>query len=224
MVNPQKEHGYVGIANEIWDEVIRRNFTKRQKDILMFIWRLSYGCNRKVAHIPKQKDFELCGIRQGHIKAELEHLIDSKVILFDKEQKNYQFNKKYDEWDLSPVSQWDQERFRELLHLNLSQAKKSKKTVRKSEEKVTETGSYEGVNSGKKNYQNSNFSEDENLPKQEVCKNQKLTEKGSLENKNLLKREVGLTEKGSLTLPKRLRGKALRLSKKGLKIKRLKKK
>lgn len=117
--NPQPEHGYVKLANELWNELIRRNFTKRQKDILLFIWRLSYGCNLKEAFIPKLKDFEVCGIPATHIKKELLFLENAKVITWQQSEKLFSINKDYDFWQINPVVGWDFDRFNALIHQNL---------------------------------------------------------------------------------------------------------
>lgn len=119
-VNPQLENGHIRIANEIWDEIIRRDFSKRQKDILQFILRLSYGCNHKVAHVPLLRDFSLCGVTQNHITEELLYLKNCKVIDWSREDMFFSFNKNYEIWQVSPVKKWDDERFRELIHINLT--------------------------------------------------------------------------------------------------------
>lgn len=134
MANPQTENGFLRIANEIWNEVIRRDFSKRQKDIILFIWRLSYGCKKKHAFIPQLKDFELCGIGQQNIRKELEYLVSSRVIHWDEDGHIYSVNKDYERWQISPVKGWDKEKFKQLLHQNInhrtSQNEKSKPTVK----------------------------------------------------------------------------------------------
>ena len=119
MANAQPENGFVRLANDIWNELIRRNFTKRQKDILLFIWRLSYGCNLKEAFIEKLKDFEICGVPATHIKKELLFLENAKVITWHKNEKLFAIKKDYDLWQISPVMGWDSERFNFLIHQNL---------------------------------------------------------------------------------------------------------
>ncbi|MDP5277230.1 replication protein [Chengkuizengella axinellae] len=136
MANPQIENGYIKIANEIWDEIIRRNFSKRQKDILNLVWRLSYGCRRKKALIPLQKDFTICGVPQQHVKNELKYLESCKVLLWDQEKSEYEINKNYELWQVSPVTSWDSDRFHELIHLNISKQKQPKKIEEKPKPKV----------------------------------------------------------------------------------------
>jgi hypothetical protein len=119
-VNPQKENGHIQIANEIWDEIIRRDFSKRQKDIMQLILRLSYGCNKKTAHIPLLKDFALCGVSPTQITSELKYLRMCKVIDWDRDDMIFAFNKNYEIWQVSPVKWWDDERFKQLLHINIA--------------------------------------------------------------------------------------------------------
>lgn len=118
--NPQTENGHIQIANEIWEEIIRRDFSKRQLAILQLILRLSYGCRKKTATIPKLKDFEVCGVGKTNITQELKYLTTTKVIVWDKEENTFTFNKDYDMWQISPVKGWDEEVFKELLHINLT--------------------------------------------------------------------------------------------------------
>lgn len=189
MTDSRKKNGFVGIANQIWDEVIRRDFTKRQKDILLFIWRLSYGCNQEIAIIPMLKDFALCGVGKGHIGAELKHLENCKVIT--RNNNEYRFNENYDYWQISPVKGWDSNRFDELIFTNLVNAKKTRK-------KVTETGTEKGEEFGKvqpaESYQNRNSPEVEELPKQEPLKEPSVTETVTENGNQLLKQELSVTE------------------------------
>ncbi|WP_426453809.1 replication protein [Paenibacillus sp. S-38] len=161
MANPQTENGYIRIANEIWDEVIRRDFSKRQKDIMHFIWRLSYGCRKKAAFIPKLVHFELCGVGKNHIKDELLYLESCKVLFWDREAKLFEVNKNYDEWQVSPVKGWDEFRFEELIALNL------KESSQNGNEKVPETGT--------KKFPKQELSKDgenEKFPKEELLSSQ----------------------------------------------------
>lgn len=119
MADTQPEKGFVRLANDLINELIRRNFTKRQKDILLYVWRMSYGCNLKVAHIPKLKDFEICGVPATHIKSELKHLENANVINWDRKEKLFSIKKDYDLWQITPVVGWESERFNALIHLNL---------------------------------------------------------------------------------------------------------
>ncbi|WP_339248110.1 replication protein [Paenibacillus sp. FSL R10-2796] len=120
MANPQPENGFVKLANEIWNEIIRRDFSKRQKDIILFIWRLSYGCQKKTASIPLLKYFELCGVGYQNIRKELDHLSNCRVIVWNKNNNIFAVNKDYEQWQISPVKGWNEEIFKDLVSKNIN--------------------------------------------------------------------------------------------------------
>ncbi|EGL82073.1 primosome, DnaD subunit [Caldalkalibacillus thermarum TA2.A1] len=103
MANPQKENGYTAIANEILDEVARRKFSGSQFRILMAIWRLTYGFQRKSHAISLNLLVEKTGLNKDTVKQQIKKLYDNKVIVIVKEAtfnspREIGFNKNYDEW------------------------------------------------------------------------------------------------------------------------------
>ncbi|WP_049827566.1 replication protein [Paenibacillus polymyxa] len=144
MVSPQLEKGFIGIANDIWDEIISRKFTERQQKILKLILRLSYGCQKKSAIIPLLTHFELCGVRIQDAKKEITYLKECKVIEWNEKQL-YALNKNYDEWRVSLVKEWNKDRFKELISLNLSMNKVTKSVSEQAGDRVE---SYENCKSG----------------------------------------------------------------------------
>jgi len=112
-----------------------RDFSKRQRSIIDFILRLSWGCGKKTAIIPHQKDFELAGIDKTKIKAELDWLIKAKVIMRDVTGREYAFNKNYDEWKVSIVPLYNKDRLYDLVALNLNSCQKSNIVAEKATEK-----------------------------------------------------------------------------------------
>ncbi|MBN1574535.1 MAG: replication protein [Deltaproteobacteria bacterium] len=168
MAKPNIEDGYLPIARELYDAIIQTNFSKRQRAIIDFIIRLSYGCGRKDCIIPRQRDFGIVGIGEGHIKRELDYLVKAKVI--GRDGSKFWFNKDYEEWKISICFWTENKRFGKLIHINLS------------DKKTYQNGKIEGD------------SEEDTLPKQEdgayqngKGNSEKLTEKGS---RDLPKREV----------------------------------
>lgn len=134
MANPQVEQGYIRIANEIYNECIRRDFSKRQLNIILLILRLSYGCRKKYCEIPKLNYFEVAGINKVDIKKELKFLKSCKVINWDEEKNYFSLNKDFEKWQVSPVKNWDDERFKFLISYNL----KVSKTLTNDPKKVSE--------------------------------------------------------------------------------------
>jgi phage replication O-like protein O len=113
----QFENGYTRIANNLFEAIMLREFTKRQRKILDLILRLSYGCNKGNAIIPYQRDFEVVGINEADIKEQLDWLEDSKIIL--RQGNQYSLNENIDDWQISRVQPFQPERLSELLRLNL---------------------------------------------------------------------------------------------------------
>jgi len=139
MAQPQLENGYIRLANDIHEQIMVSYFTERQYRILEFIIRLSYGCQKKEAYIPKQSEFEMVGVGAGHIKNQLDLLIRDKVIT--REGDLYSINKDYDQWRVSRAKPYDPAKLTDLVRINL---KKSyligNERLPKGEAEVTEKG------------------------------------------------------------------------------------
>ena len=118
MASPQLDEGYTRLANSIIEAIMLRDFTKRQRKILDMIFRLSYGCNKKVAIIPHQRDFELVGVYEGDVHEQLAWLETSKIII--RNGPEYAFNKDFDQWQISRVHPFQPNKLGELLSLNLN--------------------------------------------------------------------------------------------------------
>lgn len=105
MANPQKENGYTAIANEILEEVAKRDFNGTQLRIILAIWRLTYGYQRKSHAISIGFLADLTGIEKRYLRQQLKKLIDANVILVYQgatytEAREIGFNKDYDEWSI----------------------------------------------------------------------------------------------------------------------------
>lgn len=141
MANPQIEKGYIRIANELWDEILRRNFTKRQQNLVLFIWRMSYGTGQKDCKIDKFSDFQLAGLYKQDVKKELKYLRDCAVLEWNEESMIFSINKNYKLWQVSPNKNWDSERFKALIHKNITR-NKTEKTKKSPKKKVSKTLTY----------------------------------------------------------------------------------
>lgn len=108
------------------DEIIRRDFSKRQLAILHFILRLSYGCHRKDCVIEKLNDFEVVGIYKQDTKKELNYLVETNVICWDQENNIFSLNKNYETWQINPSKGWNKTKFDQLIYQNIRLKKVSK--------------------------------------------------------------------------------------------------
>ncbi|MDX8047135.1 replication protein [Gracilibacillus sp. S3-1-1] len=123
MANPQLENGYTRIANELWNEILRRNFTKRQINLILFIWRLSYGTGQKACKIAKFTSFEQVGMYKQDVKKELVFLRECAVLEWEEESMVFSINKHYQNWQVTPNKKWDNEAFNQLIYENIKRKK-----------------------------------------------------------------------------------------------------
>lgn len=145
----QLEKGYIRIATELMDELIKRDFSKRQLAILHLIIRLSYGCHQKDCVIERMKDFEIVGIYKGDIKKELNNLAEAKIINWDKTENIFSLNKNHETWKIGSSKGWEKQKLDNLVHINLKKKKVSEtltlikkqvsKTLTEMGEKVSKT-------------------------------------------------------------------------------------
>ncbi|MFC3797928.1 replication protein [Cohnella sp. GCM10012308] len=145
MANPQPDQ-FTKLSNELFEAIMKTDFSKRQRNILDLVIRMSYGCRKKSA-ILRPSDFEVVGILRGHVKKELEYLQMANVLHINGEI--YTLNKDYDSWRVSIAKTFNEDKYHKILLRNVAQS------VTESGTKVTETVT--------------NFEDDENeeLPKQE---------------------------------------------------------
>lgn len=132
MANPQPDK-FTKISNELYEAIMQTDFTKRQRNILDLVIRMSYGCGKKFA-ILRPSDFTLVGVHRNHASAELKYLERANVIKIDGDI--IYLNKNYDQWRVSLITTFDQERFNKVLQRNLVRSD-STKTVASATEMVT---------------------------------------------------------------------------------------
>ncbi|GGF72258.1 hypothetical protein GCM10010912_16710 [Paenibacillus albidus] len=195
-VNPQPTDAHIRISHEIHRELIRRKFSKRQRDVIDFILTLSWGCGKPSAIIPELKNFEEAGIRQNHIREVLDDLIAGKVVLWDKEMSIFQVNKHFDLWEIDSVSS-SAKKFNELINLNLARPSPNllKQSVPKkgTEPPKEEPGPQKGNTVTKKGSK---------LPKKEPSSqkgNHSVPKKGT----EFPKEELPSSQKGNRSVPKK---------------------
>lgn len=105
MSSPQKENGFTPIAHEILDEICQFGFNGSQFRIIIKVWRLTYGYNRKDHEFSLSFLQTVTGLSESTIKRESSFLIKKKVLLVTKKEtsndgRKLAFNKNYDEWNI----------------------------------------------------------------------------------------------------------------------------
>jgi len=121
MANPQLENGFLGIARDIQNELILRDFSLRQRQIIDLILRLSWGCQKKYAVISTYTKYftQILGIKKQNIRKELDQLVKNKVIFWDKNLNVFIFNKDYDQWCISYPKECNPKALKEIIEFNL---------------------------------------------------------------------------------------------------------
>ncbi|OIB04863.1 hypothetical protein AK95_14705 [Paenibacillus sp. LC231] len=105
MANPQLEDGYTRIANELLDEICLYKWNGSQLKIVIKVWRLTYGYNRKDHEFSRTFLQEVTGLSESTIKQELSFLIKNRILLVTKKEtgtegRKLAFNKNYEEWTI----------------------------------------------------------------------------------------------------------------------------
>ena len=103
MANPQKEHGYTPISNELLDQIISSDFNATQLKIIFAIFRYTYGYNRK-SHVLSMNFLSITtGVSKRNIRREFKNLLDGNVIKVTKDcsytsPREVSVNKNYEQW------------------------------------------------------------------------------------------------------------------------------
>jgi len=110
MANPQKENGYLAIANEIVDALCQVRLSGAEQRLLWAIWRKTWGWQKKSDSIPIRQLMDMTNMQERMVWRGLASLI-RKNIVFKKPEKHpisgitpnvFAFNKDYESWRPPP--------------------------------------------------------------------------------------------------------------------------
>ena len=166
MADPQPTDAHLRIAHSISEAIMMRDFSKHQRKILDLILRLSWGCGKKYAHIPRQRDFKVVGIFEGDVKKELDWLEVSQII--NRSGPFYWFEKDYDKWQISRVRPYDPKQLSDLLSLNLNKDRPELSDLLSSHPKLGELLSENFVEYEERTSGNTKFSTSESASPKET--------------------------------------------------------
>jgi phage replication O-like protein O len=96
MTNVQLENGYTKIANELIDKFCTFRIRGEAWQILMAIFRKTYGFNKSEDWISHSQIVEMTGMLKGNVSRELSKLITEHIVI--KTDNKLKLNKHYDEW------------------------------------------------------------------------------------------------------------------------------
>lgn len=97
MANPQKENGFVAVANEIALALSRMpSIGGEGSQLLWFVLRYTYGFNRKEAELSLSFIAKGTGLRRSQVSRAIKRLATKRLLVRRKD--SISFNKNYDEW------------------------------------------------------------------------------------------------------------------------------
>ena len=102
MASPQLENGYLKIANEIMDALIKNNLSGQEVRAILFVIRKTYGFNKKEDYIALRQFWEILGISKTRASQVVNSLGLMKILTVTEnlngKVKKYLFNKDFDKW------------------------------------------------------------------------------------------------------------------------------
>ncbi|WP_222863945.1 replication protein [Pigmentiphaga aceris] len=105
---PQVEDGFLRLANELYDAVLRFGFSGRQLHVLLAVVRKTYGYGKKVDDVTASQLGALCGIARNHVTTTLKQLERMNVVVCEPGRYGLivGINKRHTTW-VKPVRQSD---------------------------------------------------------------------------------------------------------------------
>lgn len=103
---PQVEDGFTKIANELFDALLKFDFTARQMKVAMAIIRKTYGYNKTSDELSLSQIVDLTGISRGNVSQAINALTAMNVVVKSggKHANTLSINKHYKEWSPVPKS------------------------------------------------------------------------------------------------------------------------
>ena len=102
MASPQLENGHIKIANELWDALMHYRLAGEQMQVLMVIFRQTYGWNKKDDAISLSQFVEKTGIKKPAVVRALRKLQEKRLIIVNKKVNSvaltYSIHKNFQKW------------------------------------------------------------------------------------------------------------------------------
>lgn len=96
MASPQKENGYLSIANEIVDRLIGLGLSGREFEAMLFVIRKTYGFNKKKDRISLSQFERSMGVRRSVVCKTINKLVAYRILA--RSDGVYEFNKNWEQW------------------------------------------------------------------------------------------------------------------------------
>lgn len=106
MANPQLNNGYLKIANELVEALMRINLSPYEARLLWFIIRKTYGFNKTSDRISLSQFAKATLLDRRNVHRALQSLIQREIIVIsrdDRKRISYRVQKDYSKWERSSV-------------------------------------------------------------------------------------------------------------------------
>ena len=104
MSNPQLENGFTRIANEILEALARTNLSPYEWRVLMFLFRKTYGHQKKADAIPRSQFSNGLCLDRRLVHRAIKSLESKRLLVISRDDSgavSYQFQKDYTKWRVS---------------------------------------------------------------------------------------------------------------------------
>jgi phage replication O-like protein O len=104
--SPQKENGYTPIANELLEQFISFDFSKRQMIVILTVARMTYGYSRKTDALSRVQIAAMTKLDRAHVSRTIDELVNMNVLIKHEEGRvshgvlvnELSINKNYSTW------------------------------------------------------------------------------------------------------------------------------
>ena len=143
MANPQKENGYVPIANEIYDAMALFRIPGECEQVLKVIIRKTYGFNKKADNIANSQICEATGLHRANVSRALSKLITNRLVIkIDNKSKDgseLMLNKNYEQWIPFVIKSDNKKKGKKMVKVIKTDNKTTKKVLSKVTTSVIKT-------------------------------------------------------------------------------------
>jgi phage replication O-like protein O len=101
-MQPQLENGYAKIANEILERLSSTYLSPYEWQVLMFIFRKTYGFNKKQDRLPVSQIEKVTGIQKANVSRTLKKLKARNIVV--QIDNCLSFNKDYSSWESKQIT------------------------------------------------------------------------------------------------------------------------
>jgi len=130
MASPQKENGHIEIANEIVEALMRINLSAYESRVLWFVFRKTYGWQKKLDWITLSQFSKEIGLDRRLIHRAIKRLSSKKMIIIERDDGykiRYGFQKNYAKWKVSS---------KEMIVINTDDRVSSKEMIELSSKQI----------------------------------------------------------------------------------------